>query len=204
MFQIWARKQVMDIAPANGNRPWERTLCPLCPSCAQVHETCSHVLFCNNEGRVDAMMKSTNLLSSWMMGVGTDPDLCECIVEYAKGRGTITMSEICWNMDARFRQMAWDQDEIGWQRFMEGMVSKGLREIQTMYSAIDGSNVTPKQWTTGVVVKLLEATHGQWLYRCIQVHDRTQGTLATLRKEELQKEIEAQQEMGFCSRKTNT
>jgi hypothetical protein len=154
-------------------------------------------LFCNNEGRVDAMMKTIDLLSSWMMGVNTDPDLCDCIVEYAKGRGTITMSEICWNMDARFWKMAWDQDEIGWQQFMEGMVSKGLREIQTMYSAIDGSNVSHKQWTTGVVVKLLEATHGQWLYRCIQVHDRTQGTLAKLRKEELQKEIEAQQEMGY-------
>ncbi len=100
-------------------------------------------------------------------------------------------------MDARFRQMARDQDEFGWRRFMEGMVSKGLREIQTTYSAIDGSNVSPKQWTTGVAVKLLEATHGQWLYRCIQVHDRTQGTLAMLQKEELQKEIEAQQEMGY-------
>ena len=48
-----------------------------------------------------------------------------------------------------------------------------------------------------MVVKLLEATHGRWLYRCIQVHDRTQGTLAKLRKEELQKEIKAQQEMGY-------
>jgi hypothetical protein len=38
-FQIWACKQVMDIAPANGNRPWERTPCPLCPSCAQVPKT---------------------------------------------------------------------------------------------------------------------------------------------------------------------
>jgi len=45
MFQIWACKQVMDIAPANGNCPWERSLCPLFPSCAQVPETCSHVLF---------------------------------------------------------------------------------------------------------------------------------------------------------------
>jgi hypothetical protein len=132
-----------------------------------------------------------------MMGVDTDPDLRECIVEYAKGIGTITMSEICWNMDAWFWQMALDQDEIGWQWFMEGTVSKGLQEIQTAYSAIDGSNISPKQWTTRVVVKLLEATHGQWLYRCIQVHDRTKGTLAMLRKEELQKEIEAQQEMGY-------
>jgi hypothetical protein len=30
-----------------------------------------------------------------------------------------------------------------------------------------------------------------------QVHDRTQSTLATLQKEELQKEIEAQQKMGY-------
>ncbi len=48
-----------------------------------------------------------------------------------------------------------------------------------------------------MVIKLLETTHGQWLYRCIQVHDRVQGTQATLRKEVLQKEIEAQQELGY-------
>jgi hypothetical protein len=80
---------------------------------------------------------------------------------------------------------------------MEGMVTKDLREIQTTYSAIEGSNVSPKQWTIGVIIKLLETTHGQWLYRCIQVHNRAQGTQATLRKEELQKEIEAQQDLGY-------
>ncbi len=44
---------------------------------------------------------------------------------------------------------------------------------------------------------MLEATHGQWLYWCIQIHDRIKGTQTTLWKEELQKEIEAQQEMGY-------
>ncbi len=57
MFQIWACKQVMDIAPANGNRPWEQNLCPLCPSCAQVNKTCSHILFCNHAGRVDVAIE---------------------------------------------------------------------------------------------------------------------------------------------------
>jgi len=37
MFQIWACKQVMNIAPTNGNRPWEPDLCLLCPSCNQFH-----------------------------------------------------------------------------------------------------------------------------------------------------------------------
>jgi hypothetical protein len=54
--------------------------------------------------------------------------------------------------------MAVNQDVIGWRRFMEGMVCKGIREIQTAYSIVEGSSVTPKQWTTGVVTKLLEAT----------------------------------------------
>jgi hypothetical protein len=107
------------------------------------------------------------------------------------------MSEICQGRDSGFQHMAMDQDKIGWQRFMESMVTKDLREIQTTYSAIEGSNVSPKQWTIGVIIKLLETTHAQWLFRCIQVHDRAQDTQATLRKEELQKKIEAQQDLGY-------
>ena len=80
---------------------------------------------------------------------------------------------------------------------MEGMVCKGMRENQMAYTIVERSSATPKQWTAGVVTKLLEATHGQWLYRCIQIHDRNKGTQATIRKEELQKEIEDQQEMGY-------
>ena len=43
---------------------------------------------------------------------------------------------------------------------------------------------------------LLEVTHGQWLNRCTQVHDSATGALQTTRKEELQREIELQQDMG--------
>ncbi len=107
------------------------------------------------------------------------------------------MEEVCRDKDRRFRRMATDQDITGWRQFMEGMVCKGLWEIQTTYPVIKGSNVTPENWTMGVITKLLEATHGQWLYRCIPIHDRIKGTQATLWKEKLQKKIEAQQEMGY-------
>ena len=197
MFQIWACKQVMDIAPANGNRPWERSLCPLCPSCAQVPETCSHVLFCNHEGRVDVLMKSIDLLASWLTKVDTDPDLRDCLVEYAKGWGGTSMAKICSHLDTRFRLMANNQDEISWRHFMEGMIGRRIREIQAAFAVTNGSRITPDQWASGVVIKLLEATHGQWLYRCIQVHNRVQGTTATQRKEDLQREIEEQQDQGF-------
>jgi hypothetical protein len=77
------------------------------------------------------------------------------------------------------------------------MVCKGLREIQFTYTAANWSNVSPEQWTMGAITKLLEATHGQWLYCCIHIHYRCKGTQATLWKEELQKKIEAQKEMGY-------
>ncbi len=48
-----------------------------------------------------------------------------------------------------------------------------------------------------LITKLLEVTHGQWLYCNVQVlHDKEAGTLAKLRKEEIQMEIEEQQALG--------
>ena len=45
-------------------------------------------------------------------------------------------------------------------------------------------------------MKLLEITHGQWLYRNVQVNDAVSGLKAVERKEELQKEIEHQILLG--------
>ena len=80
---------------------------------------------------------------------------------------------------------------------MEGMICRGLRGLQELYTTVKGSNISGEQWATGVVIKLLETTHGQWWYRCIQVHDKFSGIQVTQRKEELQMAIEAQQDMGW-------
>ncbi len=47
-----------------------------------------------------------------------------------------------------------------------------------------------------MILKLLEATHGQWIYKNVQIHDNVAGMWATLRKEEIQRDIEEQMEMG--------
>jgi hypothetical protein len=57
--------------------------------------------------------------------------------------------------------------------------------------------VTKEQWAKGVIIKLLEITHRQLLYCCVQVHDRVSGTQAPQRNEELQMVIEAQQDLGW-------
>ncbi len=45
------------------------------------------------------------------------------------------------------------------------------------------------------MIKLLEATLGQRLYQCVQIHDKVTGTRVTAPKEEIQQEIERQLEL---------
>jgi hypothetical protein len=71
-------------------------------------------------------MHSIDLLENWLAEVDTDPNLWECMVEYAKGQGGLTMMEICRGMDHRYQKVAEEQDAIGWRRFTEGMICHGL------------------------------------------------------------------------------
>ena len=52
------------------------------------------------------------------------------------------------------------------------------------------------KWCTGLITRLLEITHGQWLYRNYIVHDPMSGTIAMAKKEELLLEIERQRDLG--------
>ena len=78
---------------------------------------------------------------------------------------------------------------------MEGMILKEISVLQHKHTRISKSAHSMNKWSQGLVVKLLEITHGQWLYRNVQVHDSMMGVNATLRKEELQSLIEDQLEL---------
>ena len=106
------------------------------------------------------------------------------------------MTQICAGLGEPYQLMARDQDSIGWRRFMEGMICTRMRHIQGEYVRSEGIAMTPERWAKGVILKLLEATHGQWIYRNVQIHDDVAGTRATMRKEEILRKIEEQMELG--------
>jgi hypothetical protein len=95
MFQVWACKQVWSIAGTNYETAHWLDVSPLCPSCMQTPETCSHLLFCSHAGRVEVLHLTIRLLDRWMKQQGTDPDLRDCLYEYAMGHGWTTMEEMC-------------------------------------------------------------------------------------------------------------
>ena len=145
---------------------------------------------------MEVLKLTLDLAESWLEGMDTEPDLLDCILEYAYDRGGRTMESICEGLGPRFQRMAMEQDAIGWRRFMEGMISKEMRTIQYEFYHCHGSRLSPTRWAKGLILKLLETTHGQWIYRNVQIHDNVAGTQATLRKEAILKEIEEQMELG--------
>ena len=75
------------------------------------------------------------------------------------------MKDILGNRTHRMYPLAQLQDLISWKCFMEGMISKDITCIQKSYPALSSYHLSIKRWTTGLITKLLEVTHGQWLYK---------------------------------------
>ena len=197
MFQIWACKQVLNIAGTNEMQArYTPDFDKLCPSCHEEIETCHHVLSCEEEGRVELLLNSIQLVDMWMKDHGTDSKLRKYLTLYAKGRGGTTMGEIVGLEQGKYRQLARSMDIIGWRRFMEGMIPKEVIEIQKVATMESKHSVSLRKWSIGLVTRLLEVTHGQWLYRNVKVHDSIAGDLASRRKEEIKKALLDQMELG--------
>jgi hypothetical protein len=196
MFQIWAAKQVLDIAGTMKFLSYQDKRSPLCPSCKRCVEDCGHILICPESGRTEAFTESVEYLDHWMRDNHTHRGLARLLREYILGRGKKSCLEYAGGMSEVLQKFARSQDVIGWRRFMEGMVSKRLLDIQRDYLGCIGSRRCATKWISGLIKQLLQVTHSQWLYRNVVVHDRTTGTLIAEHKEELLKEIDRQKDIG--------
>jgi hypothetical protein len=60
---------------------------------------------------------------------------------------------------------ALEQDEIGWQNFAKGKISKHWGQLQVEYYHEIHSKQSMDCWTAGLVSHLLELIHGMWTHR---------------------------------------
>ena len=75
---------------------------------------------------------------------------------------------------------------------MEGMITMDMTSIQRKHVQTYRIHSDPSKWAQQLTIKLLEGTHGLWLYRNVMVHDRWAGEKANERKEDIQRQIEDQ------------
>ena len=64
------------------------------------------------------------MLDNWTKRVVTHDTVRRCLVKYARNRGNETMGKIAWGEGNKFLKLAKSMGQIGWRRYMEGMISK--------------------------------------------------------------------------------
>ncbi len=83
------------------------------------------------------------------------------------------MEEVCRGCNKEYHQLGKEQDKIGWRYYMEGIICKQARLFQTLHHYSAGTKLAPEKWAMGLVQNLPEATHGQWLHRNVELHNKT-------------------------------
>ena len=76
------------------------------------------------------------------------------------------------------------------------MLSKKLILLDRHEVLNSHSKISQENWVRGLITKLLEATHGIWIYRNMTMHDNISGLVATKGKKQPLEEIEKQLEQG--------
>jgi hypothetical protein len=135
----------------------------------------------------------------WLDELGAPRDLIYLMVSFVKGRGERSMEEICYRLPPEYLDFAKAQDSIGWRRFMEGMVTKELLNLLAIVDFQDEESVDIGGFVCKVIQKLLEITHGMWIFRNLMMHDSLSGVFACERKEKQMDDIEEQLLLGADS-----
>ncbi len=196
LFQVWASKHVLGVEGTIKFLAHQDGCDPICPSCRACEETCAHVACCPEAGRTKAFSQAVVELSRWMNENETHLNLISVISEYAQGQGETHCIECAGDLPPVIREFAISQDKIGWGNFIVGMISTKLLDIQDLYLRVRGLARSSEKWATGLITQLLQVAHGQWIHRCVLVHNRTTGTLVNQHKTVLLEEITKQLSMG--------
>jgi hypothetical protein len=99
LFQLWAAKHVNRIAGTMSFLAHQDGRCNLCPSCRTHIETCQHIAWCPEAGRAAAFAQSTDNLELWLCNNSTHPDMQSLLLEYSRGRGTVTCLECAISLE---------------------------------------------------------------------------------------------------------
>lgn len=144
------------------------------------------------------LSKAASDLLEWLEEQDVSQDLIFLVISYIKGRGAVTMEEICYqhSLPNWLQEVAKAQDTVGWRRFMEGMVAKRLTAQLHSKEFPHALPKTSRPTAHSLVRRLLEITHGLWIYRNLLIHEDTAGILASTNKERIAAAIEEQIRLG--------
>jgi hypothetical protein len=99
LFQLWASKHVLRIAGTMKFLAYQDDWSPIYPSFLEGKEKCKHIARCPEMGRVATFVQSMQEVERWMAAHHTHPNLLLQLIQYLRGRGTITCLECLDNLN---------------------------------------------------------------------------------------------------------
>jgi hypothetical protein len=85
---------------------WDEVVSKWCPSCRREKGMLEHVIRCSKVGQEKTLQATIDFVEDWLVETGTDPGVCRCVVQYARGRGYKPMEEICQSMGQQYKAIA--------------------------------------------------------------------------------------------------
>ena len=165
-----------------------------CPRCQQEDETTTHVIICPNDSAGLEWRCRVTDIGLWLLEVETHPSIRQCILDSLAPCSLNTLFST--HADQTCSVAATEQDEIGWQNFVEGKISKTWGDLQFLYYQEHFSNRSVDKWTSGLVTRLLELTHGMWIHRNNILHAVDAQGLPLQQARELEVDIHAEFSQG--------
>jgi hypothetical protein len=163
MFWLWASKHISHFFGVGRMQLicgfWDHSQCPFCQ---QDNETTEHVILCNSHGTNQEWTSQVINFGVWLIEVDTHPSICYCISESLMQ--CLPSTSFVSHSDLVCHSAALEQDEIGWQNFVEGKISNHWGYLQLLYYHDLHSKQSVGRWTLGLVSHLLELTHGMWVH----------------------------------------
>ena len=158
---------------------------PLCPLCKEHPENSKHQLQCKHVGRNDLYQEEVTALINTLETMDTCPDLLESLETYLTRKGEVTFADTT-TLKPHLEAIGRAQDRIAWLHFMEGKISHEMISHQALYYLDEGSIRTADSWAKQLITRLLQITHGPWIYRNVMVHGKKEDVLSTKEREEPQ------------------
>jgi len=172
MFWVWVTKHVSHFQGTNCQLSRiSKSVKNVCPSCGCHDGATSHITRCQDRGRSQLFAESVEQLVQcrWLVDQQTDSKILYLFKRYLLACGIRTLTSLLkpgskLGVELRFH------DRLGWDCFLEGRLCALWVEHKARHIKRSSLTRSANIWARGLIRRLLQMTHAQWVYRNATVH----------------------------------
>ena len=180
----------------------QHTLDESCPLCNQSKETVSHLLCCDSITSVAHFDAQIDKLEVALEQINTSPTIGAYIISslqmWRRDSTNLSKAYPCSLMHKNIFKAFYEQDKLGWDKFLEGIISPAWALLQQEYidKHLNGKG-TGISWAVKLILHLWELLHSVWKHRNEIVHKEEQQLTQVQGGNELKKAILVEFDLGL-------